>query len=244
MYGIVAPDAKSIRLWFNKLLTTGSVLKQSGGARHSVTEEKVEEIWAGFQRSPSKSIHEASRQFDVPPTTVHRFLLKQLRLYPYKVQILQQLKPNDKLRCKEFAMEILYRIDTNPNFLDNVLFSDEATFHMSEVVSRHNVWIWGSENPHVYREHILDSPKLNVWCGLMKDRIFFCEPTVTGPVYLDMLEQFVYPQVAAFQPSIIYQQDGAPPHWSMDVRGSLNATFPNQWIGCDGPICWPPCSPV
>ncbi|KAJ4443247.1 hypothetical protein ANN_04915 [Periplaneta americana] len=51
VYGGVAHDAKSIRLRFNKLLTTGSVLKQSGGARRSVTEEKVEEIRAGFQKS-------------------------------------------------------------------------------------------------------------------------------------------------------------------------------------------------
>ena len=70
--------------------------------------------------------------------------------------------------------------------------------------------------------------------------LFFSVPTVTGPVYLEMFEQFVYPQVAAFQPSIIYQQDGTPPHWSMDVQGSLNATFPNRWIG---PIYWPPLSP-
>ena len=48
------------------------------------------------------------------------------------------------------------------------------------------------------------------------------------------------PQVAAFQPSIIYQQDGVPPLWSMDARGSLNATFPNRWFVCNGPICWPP----
>ena len=73
--------------------------------------------------------------------------------------------------------------------------------------------------------------------------ILFCEHTVTGPVYLDKLKQFVYPQIAAFQPSIIYQQHGAPPHWSMDVQGSLNATFPNRWIVHDGPICWPPRSP-
>ena len=73
--------------------------------------------------------------------------------------------------------------------------------------------------------------------------LFFCDPTVTGPVYLGMLEQFVYPQVASFQPGIIYQQDGAPPHWSIDVPGSLSATFPNRWIGRNGPICWPQHSP-
>ena len=81
----------------------------------------------------------------------------------------------------------------------------------------------------------------------MKDRIigpfFFCEATVTGSVYLDMLEQFVYPQVDAFQSSIIYQQDGAPSQCSMDVRGSHSATFLNRWIGRDGPICWPPRPP-
>ena len=82
---------------------------------------------------------------------------------------------------------------------------------------------------------------MNVWRGLTKDRIigpfFFCEPTVTGPVYLNMLEQFLYLQAAAFQSSIIYQQDGAPPLWSMDVQRALNATLPNRWIGHDGSIC-------
>jgi hypothetical protein len=42
----------------------------------------------------------------------------------------------------------------------------------------------------------------------MKDRIiaplFFVEATVRGGVYLDMLEQFMYPRVADFQPNIIY----------------------------------------
>ncbi|PSN29882.1 hypothetical protein C0J52_27764 [Blattella germanica] len=33
VYGSDAPDAKTIKLWFNKFLTTGSVLKLSGGVR-------------------------------------------------------------------------------------------------------------------------------------------------------------------------------------------------------------------
>jgi hypothetical protein len=54
--------------WFENFLATGSVLKQSGWARRSVSEEKVEEIRAGFQRSLRKSIRQVSRQFYVPPT--------------------------------------------------------------------------------------------------------------------------------------------------------------------------------
>ena len=58
-----------------------------------------------------------------------------------------------------------------------------------------------------------------------------------------MLEQFLYPEVADLQPNIIFQQDGAPPYWGLDVRRSLNATFQDRWIGRGGPIRWPPRSP-
>ncbi|PSN49196.1 hypothetical protein C0J52_10916 [Blattella germanica] len=87
VYGSDAPDAKSIKLRFNKLLTTGSMLKHSSGVRRSLTEEKVEEIRQGFQRTLNKSIRHASRQFNVSTTSVHRVMHKRFRLYLYKVQI-------------------------------------------------------------------------------------------------------------------------------------------------------------
>lgn len=40
-----------------------------------------------------------------------------------------------------------------------------------------------------------------------------------------------------------FQQDGAPPHYSVAARTVLNRRFPNRWIGRAGPICWPPRSP-
>jgi hypothetical protein len=80
----------------------------------------------------------------VPPTTVHRTLHKRLHLHPHKVQIVQQLKPDDKPSRQKFAVEMLDRIDTNPQFLGNILFSDEATFHLSGFVNWHNVRIWGT----------------------------------------------------------------------------------------------------
>jgi hypothetical protein len=54
---------------------------------------------------------------------------------------------------------------------------------------------------------------MNVWCSLIKGSIigsfFFVEATVTGGVYLDMLEQFMYSQVPDLLRSIFYQQHGA-----------------------------------
>jgi len=57
-----------------------------------------------------------------------------------------------------------------------------------------------------------------------------------------MLELYVAPQ-KKFQPWIIFQQDGAPPHWGSHVSRFLDAKFPNRWIGRDGPTPWPPRSP-
>jgi hypothetical protein len=44
-----------------------------------------------------------------------------------------------------------------------------------------------------------------------------------------MLEQFAVPQLLPQQPDVIFQQDGAPPHWSLDVRDFLDGTFPQRW---------------
>ena len=58
-----------------------------------------------------------------------------------------------------------------------------------------------------------------------------------------MFELYAAPQLEEFQPWIIFQQDGAPTHRASHVRQFLDATFPNRWIGRDGPTPWPPRSP-
>jgi len=40
-----------------------------------------------------------------------------------------------------------------------------------------------------------------------------------------------------------FQHDGAPPHYSHEVRNFLNYRFPGQWIGRGGPHNWPARSP-
>jgi hypothetical protein len=146
VYGGDAPDTKIIKAWFDKFLAMGSVLKQYGGMRLSVSEEKVKEICTAFQRSPSKSIHQALRELYVPRTTLHQVLHKRLHLLAHKVQIVQELKPDDKSKRLDSAIDMLHWIDMNPGFLPSILFSDEATFHQSGKVSRHNAHTWGLEN--------------------------------------------------------------------------------------------------
>ena len=41
----------------------------------------------------------------------------------------------------------------------------------------------------------------------------------------------------------MFQQNGAPAHWSVDVRDLMNKTFSWESIGHDGPIARLPHSP-
>ena len=72
---------------------------------------------------------------------------------------------------------------------------------------------------------------------------------MTGKVYLDMLENWLMPQVADEEvQGYIYQEDGAPPHWHKEVREYLNEHLPGRWVGraadTDNTFCaWPPRSP-
>ena len=138
-----APSRKLLYAWRDKFLATGSVLKKSGGARKVVSESRVEAIRATFARSPKKSVRIASRELAIPKSTVHDVLHKKLRLYAYKLQIVQSLKPDDKPKRFNFATDMLRSIEIDPNFLNRICFSDEATFHVCGTVNRHNSRIWG-----------------------------------------------------------------------------------------------------
>lgn len=87
-----------------------------------------------------------------------------------------------------------------------------------------------------------------LWGGIIGDHIigpFELEGHVTGHSYLQMLQQNVIPSIIqhGFLPSqVVFQHDGAPAHFTLDVRAYLDATF-ERWIGRGGDIPWPPRSP-
>ncbi|GBL96142.1 hypothetical protein AVEN_104363-1 [Araneus ventricosus] len=69
---------------------------------------------------------------------------------------------------------------------------------------------------------------------------FFAAPTLTSKIYLDMLQLYA---VLQFAEGVIFQQDGAPPHYGKIVREPLYTTFPQRWIGRGAVMAWPPRSP-
>ena len=181
-YGRKPSTRSTMRAWNEKYMETGSVLQRKGAGRPQISEE-IESVRVAYTRSPRKSIRRASTQLQIPRSSIHKVLQRNLRLYAYKVQLLQALKPEDKPRRKEFAVTMLDRLDSDPVFLKRACFSDESTFHVSGLINRRNSRIWGSHNPHETYELERNSPKLNVRCGIMHDKIvspfFFAEKSIT-----------------------------------------------------------------
>ena len=88
-------------------------------------------------------------------------------------------------------------MEENDNFLNKLVFSDEATFHRSGRVNTHNDIIWGRENPHVSYELERVNPKVNVWCGISRYKLYgpfmFGEETVNQDRTWTCCNIFSYP---------------------------------------------------
>jgi hypothetical protein len=97
---------------------------------------------------------------------VWRVVRKRLVFKPYRIQKVQQFSDEDHMLRLDFCLQLQDLMSSFYHFLEKVQFSEEATFHFSVAVNRHNVRIWGSENPHACVEHQRGSPKVNVFCAI------------------------------------------------------------------------------
>ncbi|KAG8269125.1 hypothetical protein J6590_008371 [Homalodisca vitripennis] len=73
--------------------------------------------------------------------------------------------------------------------------------------------IWGTDNPRGKIEHERDFSKMNVFCEIsakILGPIFF--EGATGLQYLEMLENWLFPQLEEEAQQFTFQQDRAPKH--------------------------------
>lgn len=242
----------------HKFEQSGSVknLPRSGRPKVATNDDAALDVLLTVQEQPTTSTSNIAMELGMSATSVRR-ILKRNGFHPYKVTLLQELSEDDADRRMQFCQEMMDRIEEQPDLIDKILFSDEATFHMNGVVNRHNCRYWSNENPHwMEQDHTQYPQKLNVWAGIIGSRIigpFIIHENLTGDIYLNLLRHSVLPQLINLFPNpanpqllrndIYFQQDGAPPHYARNVRFYLDETFPNRWIGRRGRIEWPARSP-
>lgn len=237
-----------------RLMETGSFTPRNHdrGRPRDVANAHEDEVLQLIEESPGTSTRRIGLQTGLSATTSWR-ILKRHSLHPYHLQKVQGLLPADFNPRVEFCRNILRRLDGNINFARNVLFTDEACFTRNGIPNIHNSHLWTEANPHAIVEaHHQHTFSLNVWAGIVGDVLVgphFLPRRVGGAEYLDLLENHLGNLLEdvplAIRQNMWYLHDGAPPHFTRQVRNWLNENFPRHWIGRgqDAPVAWPARSP-
>jgi hypothetical protein len=141
----------------NCLIRLAAFVQEKIPGRRPVTGAQVDTFRADFVRSTHQACFSTTER--APHTKVHKILQKCLKFISYKYQLLQHVTVQNKEFRYTFCSDLLSRLE-DEYFTAKIVLIDEATFHLTGNVNRHNLRIWGSNNPVVVIEHTKDSPKL------------------------------------------------------------------------------------
>ena len=115
------PDGRAIQRLVAKFRKTGSVADAHKGLDRlsfSIIPENIHNLRKRHEDFPRKSTHLLSQETGISRTSVLRILHDDLKLFPYKIQILQRQTDQNKAERETFCEDISQRIDNNPGLLD------------------------------------------------------------------------------------------------------------------------------
>lgn len=236
-----------------RLRETGSVFprpREAGRGRQVHVLDAEVEILNSVENDASVSTREIAREVGVSHWTVWRTLHENL-LYPYHLQRVHSLEEYDYAPRINFCRWLLQQTAQNPEFLSKLLMTDECCFTRDGILNFHNTHVWADANPHeVHQKKFQRRFSINVWAGIVGNFLigpFVLPDRLNGEHYLQFLRDYL-PDLLdnvplATRQNMWFMHDGAPAHFSRNVRDHLDIIYPNRWIGRNGPIAWPARTP-
>ncbi|GFU02657.1 uncharacterized protein TNCV_2893121 [Trichonephila clavipes] len=86
------------------------------------------EAIASEAASGTSSAREAVRRLGLPPSSVRNILRRILQLYTYKLQSCHELLPADTTQREAFAKWAFSKMEQDPTWVFNILWTDETHF--------------------------------------------------------------------------------------------------------------------
>ncbi|GFV96956.1 DUF4817 domain-containing protein [Trichonephila clavipes] len=96
------------------------------------------EAIASEAASGTSSAREAARRLGLPPSSVRNILRRLLQLYLYKLQSCHELLPADTAQREAFAKWAFSKMEQDPTWVFNILWTDEAHFSLHGDINNHN----------------------------------------------------------------------------------------------------------
>jgi hypothetical protein len=198
-----------------------------------------------FKEHPHSSTREVARHFQASQYSVWSIITSIMR--PFHKQKVQELSDNNRQPRVSFCEWLLGNPDAN------ILFTDECLFTRIGAFNTHNEHYWSYVTPKLSKrkpKHHQIRFSLTVWAGVFNDNIigpYFVEERLTRESYLvilrEMLPNIMNEVPLAYLQSLYFQLNVVPPQELRAVRAYLSDEFGARWIGCGGPVPWPPRSP-
>lgn len=239
-----APSNKTIMAMVASFEKTGSVMPvyRPNAGKSQKREEAVMVLERATAENPMLSIRKAAAVADISYTLARTVVQDDLGLKSYKFQIEHKLLPVDYQKRQDFAEWFSAQ---SADVQQNMIFSDEAYFYLTLPLNKQNNRVLAKSNPHMTIEQPLQDKKLLVWCAISANRLFgpyVFSGTVTKESYLDMLQNFFWPELTKVRgyKNYFFQQDGASPHRADIVQTWLQTKFGTQFVNKE---FWPPRSP-
>ena len=221
------------------------------------TPNNVQNLRERFEESPRQSTRRLSQEVGISRSPATRILHDDLKLFPYKVQILQRQTDDNKTELMAFCQDISQKIENSPGLLNLIFFKDEAHCLLSGHINKQNMHCWSQAHPHEHTNQPLSQEKVTVWCAIGRNGVigpYFFEGengnqvTVDTDRYIALVRTKFIPALrrkrGVDMNSVKYQQDGAPPHCSDRSLEYLSQNYPgDDLISRSADFPWPPYSP-
>jgi hypothetical protein len=171
------PNRKTIHNLVNELRTTGFLIDKKQKHKGQVlTEEKLDDIGARHEHTPSKSLKRLAQETGVSASTARR-ATRLLKLRPYKTTVIHDLQPRDPCSRVHFCSWFLPSVVVGEIDPQLTFFSAEAWFHLQGYVNTQNNRYLSSQNPHLTHEVPFHPVRVGV-CFVASAR------RIVGPVFL------------------------------------------------------------
>lgn len=253
----------NLRKMIQRFEMTGTLARQPGQGRKVTSQQQVEEVATDIVEQEMENVQgtssarAVSRHTHIPYSTVRKILHQMLQFYPYKISSVQELLPGDAATRLDFALIFLARMQVDATWPWQILWSDEAHFHLNGGINSRNCRIWAANNPNACVQEPLHSPKVTVWCGFTASFIigpyFYEENGASGPVTCTVTAARYATELhdsttTAVRMSRFYHIHAGwcppPPHIGLKVQRVLRQHLSDsRMISRAFPTAWPPRSP-
>lgn len=257
-----APTNKVMLSIVEKFRRSGSVLCQRKGRSGRPVTVRTNgnhgRVLNQVLQSPNRSLRRTAFKLNISSTSIRR-LFKDVGGFPYRIQVGQRLSNQDMNARVAYCGQFLAMLYENPDFLNNVWFSDESHIHLEGYINKQTTRFLGFDKPDVIIQKPLHSARVTIWCAVSAHGVigpYFIEDddgtplTVTQERYRNIVVTPFVQDLRRFcrardlrMEKQWFQQDGATSHTARQSIALLQETFEGRIISRSSNFNYPSHSP-